>query len=560
MKYLLIAASLSLASLVSYANGVKPVELRNLPSSKGVSSAPFELPIITWGGDIATIHCSGNEKITKNGSICHNKGLKFKLSREDVFENQLKNYVTGKTPYIRGTMAMINMAAAAVKGNDNLTPVVFYQLTWSAGGDALVAKQGIKKAADLCGKAIALNADGPHMYYAHKVLTDAGCDVYKNTFVWTKDLTGTENSPAEALRKNNVDAAFVIIPDALALTSGGNVGNGSEDSLKGAHIIMSTKTANRVIADVYAVRKDYYQNNRSEVETLTAALFASQDELITIAQKKGEAYERLMASSAKILLDAEEAVADAEGLLLDAEIAGFTQNVQYFQNENNLRNFEKLVLESGQAVMELGVIQSLGKIEKARFNYAMLASGMTTTQKSKTSFNQDKVVRLVEERQKKNSLDDGTIFEFEIFFKPNQNSFNASLYEQNFKQVMELAATYAGAVITVEGHSDPLGYLKKKKARASSFVLNQIKQSAKNLSQSRAQKVRDEIVSFAKSRKMSIDESQFAVIGHGISLPKTGVCGADPCAPANEKQWRSNMRVVFRIIQVEAEEDMFIAL
>jgi hypothetical protein len=47
------------------------------------------------------------------------------------------------------------------------------------------------------------------------------------------------------------------------------------------------------------------------------------------------------------------------------------------------------------------------------------------------------------------------------------------------------------------------------------------------------------------------------VVGQGIEAPKSGVCGADPCAPQNEQQWRDNMRVQFRIIQVEAEAEVF---
>jgi hypothetical protein len=35
------------------------------------------------------------------------------------------------------------------------------------------------------------------------------------------------------------------------------------------------------------------------------------------------------------------------------------------------------------------------------------------------------------------------------------------------------------------------------------------------------------------------------------------MCGADPCAPASEAEWLANMRVEFRIIQVEAEASVF---
>ena len=48
-----------------------------------------------------------------------------------------------------------------------------------------------------------------------------------------------------------------------------------------------------------------------------------------------------------------------------------------------------------------------------------------------------------------------------------------------------------------------------------------------------------------------------AVVGHGIAKPRGGLCGDDPCPPKNEREWRDNMRVEFRIIQVEAESDVF---
>ena len=175
----------------------------------------------------------------------------------------------------------------------------------------------------------------------------------------------------------------------------------------------------------------------------------------------------------------------------------------------------------------------------------------------KPKFDSNSVARVVERRQKQNTLSDDTIFEFEVYFRPNQQVFNESLYEEQFQRVMEMSATYGGAVITVEGHSDPMGYLRKKKTGETSFILNQVKQSAKNLSLTRAQTVRDAIIKFGQEKNASMDASQFAVIGHGIANPNTGLCGQDPCAPKSEKEWLSNMRVVFRIIQVEAEEDVF---
>ena len=89
------------------------------------------------------------------------------------------------------------------------------------------------------------------------------------------------------------------------------------------------------------------------------------------------------------------------------------------------------------------------------------------------------------------------------------------------------------------------------------LVLGRIKQSAKNLSLSRAVAVRESVMGYAGRKDIKLDPSQFAVIGHGISKSATGACGRDPCAPKTEDEWLSNMRVEFRIIQVEAEASVF---
>ena len=49
-------------------------------------------------------------------------------------------------------------------------------------------------------------------------------------------------------------------------------------------------------------------------------------------------------------------------------------------------------------------------------------------------------------------------------------------------------------------------------------------------------------------------------VGRGITAPRTGLCGSTPCPPKTKDEWLSNMRVVFRIIQIEAEESVFTPL
>lgn len=556
-----MACVLSLASLANAApNYVNPLPLTKVvKTSVGkVRGAEVSLPIITWGGDITTIYANGSDKKTQANSLFRAQGLNFKLSRNDDFSKQVENYVKGKTPYLRGTLGMINAATDVLSNNPDTKPVIIHQLTWSAGGDALVVKEGIGSVKDLKGKTLALQAYGPHIDYMVALLANAGMSPSDVKLKWLPDLTGTDNSPMAALYESDIDAAFVIIPDALALTSGGAVGNGAEDSVKGARILMSTKTANRVISDVYAVRSDYLAENRIKVESFVKALYVASAEvkkLFNNPKSNQKVYNKLVSTSADLLLDAPDAITDTEGLYLDAEHLDVNDNKRFFTDTSYPRNVSKMSKDIQQGLKILGLSSSNNVPTLADWDFSKLGAEQDFVQKSR--FNSSKVVSVVAKKQQQGALADGELFSFEVAFRPNQNAFDGSLYKDDFNRVINLASTYGGAVITVEGHSDPLKYLRNKKKGESGAILTRLKQSNKNISLSRAQSVREGLVSYAEQNDVTLDASQFAVIGHGFGNPKTGMCGADPCAPKNEAEWRSNMRVVFRVIQLEAEEDLF---
>jgi ABC-type nitrate/sulfonate/bicarbonate transport system substrate-binding protein len=528
---------------------------------QGVRAGPVQVPIITWGGDIATIRANGDQAATAAGSAFAQEGLDLRLVREDVFSRQIEAYRAGRSPYLRGTLGMVNMAADLLGADPRTKPVVIYQMTWSAGGDALVVKPGIGSAKDLKGKTVALQAYGPHVDYLTKILDDAGLSIRDVTVKWLPDLTGTGNSPMAALQQGDVDAAFVITPDAMVLTSGGAVGTGAEDSVRGAKILLSTKTANRIIADVYAVRSDYLQAHRKDVQAFVHGLMVGEEQLRALVKgkaAKGAAYRKTMVAAATLLLDSPQAVADAEGLYADAEFVGYAGNVDFFANAKYPRSLAALNAEIQSGFAPTGLVRGNARLDGADWDYGALKRGLTATVAAESPrFDEGQVAAVISKRQQQNRMTEGQLFAFEIFFEPNQNAFTADLYRESFDKVIDLSSTYGGALITIEGHSDPMAYLRGKKAGESELVLGRIRQSAKNLSLSRAIAVRDSLIEYARGKGITLDESQFAVVGQGIAQPRSGLCGADPCAPKDEREWRNNMRVQFRLLQVEAEAEVF---
>lgn len=539
--------------------------LQSPPLSKEIKTAVgsvksgkrITVPLITWGGDMATILANGNSAKTANGSIFAQKGLSLELVRQDDFKKQIEAYIRGDSPFLRGTMGMINLAAEVLNRDPRTKPVIVYQLTWSNGGDCLVVKQGINSARDLKGRTVALQAYGPHVDYLAKILKDAGLSLKDINIRWTKDLSGTDDTPAEAIFNKDVDAAFVIIPDGLMLTSNGTVGTGAEGSVKGARIMLSTKTANRIISDVYAVRSDYFQANRKQVEGFVHGLLLGTQELKTLYNNKEKnlsAYKALVSASAAILLDSAQATADAEALYGDCEFAEFRGNVRFFGDAKWPRGLDRLVDEIQSSFITIGLLSRKFALDQAKWDYNALRAGLTGIDDvAAPRFKSAAVAQVVARKQAMGTLGEGELFSLEINFQPNQNDFSEDLYADDFKKIVELAATYGGAVITVEGHSDPHKYRRLEKKGASSIELKRTKQAAKNLSMNRAIAVRNSVIQFAKNSGVPLDQSQFTVIGHGITQPKYP-------RPQTKEQWLSNMRVVFRIIQIEAEDEAFTPL
>lgn len=550
-------ALMAIGPALLHSQSLEPFSSRLRVSPGNYKSGSWtRLPLITWGADIVTIHANGGKTRTASGSPFQDKGLKIELFREDNFQKQVEMYMKGDIVYLRGTMGMINMAADITEKSDNTRMVVVYQHSWSAGGDALVVKQGIRNIGDLKGKTIAIQSYGPHIDYLMKLLDDAHLSINNVSILWTKDLVGPEgDTPMAKLYTKKVDAAFVIIPDALALTSDGTVGTGAEDSVKGARILLSTKTANRIISDVYAVRKDYFKAHGDEVSKFVHAMFIAEEEVKDIFKDtRSTAYKNLMTNAATILLDSSGAASEVSGMYFDAEHSGFNGNVKYFKDANYPRGFDKLNREIQKSFITLKLLTKTISIAQGDWNYTDFKKGLKYADlKEASRFDSDEVSTVIAKKQMQDTLDDSSLFSFKIYFKPNQNSFSVDLYRDEFERVIDLSSTYGGAVITVEGHSDPMEYLRKKKQGEQEVVLSRIMQAAKNLSYSRANAVRDEIIDYSRKRGITLDPNQFATIGLGITRPVYEV-------PKTEKEWLENMRVEFRIIQVEAESDVFIPL
>ena len=510
------------------------------------------MPIIAWGADGVTIDANGLALETGDGPL-REAGWSLDLAVKDDFVGQVRDYVTCASPFLRGTLGMLVAAAPVTQADPRTEQVVFFKHSWSAG-DGIVAGEGIARVADLKGKRVAIQAYGPHVDFVGRILADGGLSFSDVEVVWTADLTGDGDTPLKAMRDGRADAAAMILPDARALTSGGTVGTGAEGSVRGARILFSTQEATAVIADYIAVRRDYFDANRDAVAKLVNALFRSEEAVRAYMAKEGDPKrEQLAAFMADKLLGG---LPPEEGVFLwaDAVTDGWAGNAKHFADAKDPRRFEVLEAEVVAALKGAGVIDRPYDLATADWDYTALTDGLSNLDERQiTRFDPKAAAAAVEKLRRTGQLDANTKIDFRVYFEPDSTSFPPALYAKDFEELVRLAATYSGAIITVEGHADPLHYLKREKAGANNAELRAIRTSAKNLSLNRAVAVVDALSSFAKDSGVALNRDQFTVDGVGIDQPVNN-------PPRSENEWKENMRVVFRLLTTQAEATAFAPL
>jgi len=535
----------------------KPLSKVVTPRLKPVEAGSKLVYVITWGGDVSLIY--GVQE-----GLFREAGLDVALTLENDFAKQVQAVLDGKTPYLRGTMGMINAAAEVFKaaGTDL---VVIVQLTWSTGGDTMTVRPSVRTPNDLKGKAIALQLYGPHMDYMTNILVNAGLRPAQVTLRWLKELTlptyETQGTTVDAVSAfaadDKLDAVMAISPDALKLTSNGTVGTGSEGSVKGARVLLSTKTASRIIADVYAVRKDYFDTHRADVQKFVHTVLRSQEALTELLANKPSQqakYRQILAAAADLLLGAPQATADVEGMLGDCEFVFHAGNVAFFTSVGTTRTLTTLTEEIQPAFIEMGLMTKRVALQSAGWDYNQLTAGLKNTRAvAAPQFDPGRAQQAVEKQLAVEPgawETEGTLFVIEIAFDPNQSVFAEDRYATDYQKALQVAQTYGGALVVVEGHSDPLGILQAQQKGERKEVLDQMRQVAKNLSLARANAVRSSFIQYSKDHNISVDQSQFIAIGRGVEAPKFN-------PPRTKEEWAANRRVRFVIKQVEAELSEF---
>jgi NitT/TauT family transport system substrate-binding protein len=402
-----------------------------------------------------------------------------------------------------------------LKRDPRIMPRVFQQIDWSNGGDGIVVRESIKTVADLRGKKVALAQNSPSHFFLLNALLNGGVQPDEVEMVFTPDAF----QAARAYVANKDIAGCVSwAPDIYRIA----------EKIKGNKLLVTTATANKLIADVWFARADFARDNPEIIEGIVRGIFDSVVALKTEAEKQKVA--KWMADGFGLPAD------ETLGMLGDAHWTNYAENREFFMNQNNPTNFERTYNTAFLLYKAVGAVN-----EKTEFDQIMDFSVI------KKLASEDKYAA------QKNEYDvqfapvaaSAIAAESEILTKtvvisffPNSHDLHKKIlrgseevfYDPNVDFVIEevgkLAGQYGNARIVIEGHADS--------SMRGSIDAGPVKE----LSLNRANSVKQELV-----RKFKLDPNKFSVTGVGWDRP------ADPNDPLNHAK---NRRVEVKVFPAEA--------
>src|SRR3954468_15113100 len=433
-------------------------------------------------------------------------------------------YAAGNIHVGWATLDMIPLFLEGLRKDSRVMPRVYQQVDWSNGGDGIVVRENIKTMSDLRGKTVVLAQNSPSHFFILNALINAGVQPSEVNFKYTQDAF---QAAAAFNADKNISGVVSWAPDIYNL-----------EKAKGNRMLVTTSTANKLIADVWFARADFAKDNPDIMEGIVRGIFDGMQDLKT--QDNKQKVSKLMAAGYSI------PEGDALNMLGDAHSTNYAENREFFLNQNNPTNFErtwntayflyrKIGSVSGNPVpfdqvMDFSVIQKLAgepfyANQKNEYQVQFVPTSATAVQAESNEILTKSIV---------------------IQFYPNSDDIEKTIektvdgktvqerYDPNAPFVVEeagkLAGQFGAARIVIEGHTD--ASMKNSGSVTAADV--------QELSLRRANSVKQALL-----RKFpSLQPNQFTTVGKGWDRP------ADPNDANNNAK---NRRVEIKVYPIEAK-------
>jgi NitT/TauT family transport system substrate-binding protein len=519
------------SKLLAGTNAVSLVDGSSIPAVSGVSDYDkktkndkmvVEFPINVWPG-WAPIIVANNGLDANEGSVFYQKyGFYVHLAVVDDPVKARDLFASGHSHVLWGTLDMIALFAPELVKDSRTVPVVCQQIDWSGGGDGIVARGDIRNINDFRSKnghrrKVVLAQNSPSHYLIMSLLIDAGIDPAVVDFKWAGD------APAAAkifVQDSSFDAFVGWSPDIYTVS----------DEVPGTRLVVTTGSANHLIADVWAVRNDFYRDHPDIVMGMVRGIFDGLDmlrkDLPGAAQLMSKAF-NIPVDDCKKMLGKDGGITDG-----DAHLTNYRENSNFFLDPLNPSNFEVVWNRASTIYQSLGAISA--PVPSAKVKAAAVLSKLADEYKDVRDLSQPTFRAGASFKNAEADTGDILTKAVIITFKPNEATLDAqydTTIPATLDEIGKLAGAFGNAYIVIEGNTD---------ASRKGIVPADL---VRRLSYDRADSVRKKIL-----EKYKFDPNKFKVIGNGWDNPVPGM--TDPSNPDHNKR---NRRVEVKVFPLEKD-------
>ncbi len=505
----------------SYVPGQRLPEVKGVSNYKPMAANTVRMALNVWAGWAPLIYANNGLKAGKAWKDGAGKDFKLELVLIDDPVAMRDAYAAGDIHIGWATLDMLPLMLDGLKKDSRTMPRVFQQVDFSNGGDGIVVRESIRSVADLRGKSIVLAQNSPSQLFALNALINGGLQPGDVEFKYTQDAF---QAAAAFNADKSISAVVSWAPDIYNLSK-----------VKGNKLLVTTATANKLIADVWFARADFAKDHPAIIEGLVRGIFDGMEALK--AQEAKVQVAKLMATGYSI------PETDALGMLGDAHSTNYAENKDFFLNQNNPANFERLWNTAYYLYRKIGAVSAPVAFDQV-MDFSVIKK-LETEPKYAAQKNEYQVqfapTTAAQVQGESEAILTKTVV---IHFYPNSwdlkkmvvktvdGKEKQEFYDPNVDFVVEevgkLAGQYGAARIVIEGHTD--GSMK-------GTVPGTLVQE---LSLNRANAVKEALV-----RKFtSLQANQFLSAGKGWDRP------ADPADPQNHAK---NRRVEIKVYPAEAQ-------
>lgn len=493
------------------------------PSAYTFENKTVVFPINIWGGWAPIIAANNGFAPNKESVFFKEYGFQVDLRLIDAPDQARQAYASGKAHILWGTLDMIALFAPGLCKDPRVVPKVFQQIDWSEGGDGIAVRQHIRTMSDLRGRTIVLAQNSPSHFYILNLLTESGVQPNEVKFKFTDTAFGAAKAFLEV---SSLDACVSWAPDIYNIVDpkeGGKAGG-----VKGARLLSTTRDANRVIADVWAVRADFARDHPDIVRGLVSGIFKGMD----IARQSPDKVAALMADGFSLPVE------DCKGMMGDAHSTNFAENKRFFLDKDFGANFDRTWKIASYVYKAIGVIGTPVRPEDCRDT-----SVLEELAKSNAFAHhkiEDRALEAWDPSKITAEITPILVKTIRINFKTNSPELDTT-YDPTITQTVEeigrLAEKFGAARIMIEGNTDSTmkGYYSDPK------MVKQVAIGVQMLSEKRAEAVKQAVI-----EKFKLSPEKFYCKGNGWDNPVV------PNANAPEDHAK-NRRVEVKVLPLEVK-------